>query len=137
MRWASVSGAAPASARASSASRSSSCMVANRMASGAAELAGGGSGARAGDAPEGRADGHAHAGGIALAEEVARRHLASDEEIGAGLAGEAHGSRLVGAQPEVGEGDPRAQRVAEVGRPVEGSGPVRLGGRERLGVAAV
>src|SRR5512147_2699382 len=58
-------------------------------------------GPAAGNAPERGADAHAHAGGVALAEHVAGHHLAGDEQVVAALSTEAHGSGLVGLQPEV------------------------------------
>src|SRR5215471_16647743 len=68
----------------------------------------------AGDAAERGADAHADAGGVAPAEHVAGHHLAGDEQVLADLATEAHGSGVIGLQAQIGEGDARLERVAEV-----------------------
>src|SRR5678816_2910573 len=80
------------------------------------------------DATEHGADGHAESGQVALAEDVAGHDLTRGPEVGhrAAVLHE-HVGALVDAYPEVREGDPRAQRVADEGRGVDGPGPVRLG----------
>src|SRR6266702_6215408 len=63
------------------------------------------------DPSERRADRHADAGRITLAQHIAGHHLARDIEIRARLAAEVHGRLLVHLQPEVSERDARAKRV--------------------------
>src|SRR3569832_1961686 len=62
-------------------------------------------GVDAGDAAEGRADAHADAGRIALAEHVAGHHLAGRKQILARHIVEAGCRGVVGLQAEIGEGD--------------------------------
>src|SRR6478672_13752447 len=81
-------------------------MVITRSTSASLTLAGSGMrhrlrrarGLRAGDAAERRADAHADTGGISLAEDVARHHLACDEQVRAGPIGEPHRGRRVDLQ---------------------------------------
>jgi hypothetical protein len=91
----------------------------------------------AGDPSEGRADRHADAGGVALAQHVAGHHFAGHEQVVAWNVAEAHGRRVVGAQSEIGEGDARLERVAIERRRVDRPCPVRLGGEHAFGVAVV
>src|SRR5258707_9087044 len=62
------------------------------------------------DPSERRADRHADAGGITLAQYVAGHHFACHVEIGARLAAEMHGRVLVHLQPEIGERDAGSKR---------------------------
>src|SRR5690242_18289150 len=79
------------------------------------------------DAPEGRADRHADAREIALAQHVARHDLARGEDVGRWPAVvHAHARLLVHAHAEIGEGDSRPQRPGEIRRRVDRAGPVRL-----------
>ena len=61
---------------------------------------------------EDAADGHADAGGIALAEHVAGHDLAGGEHVGRGLAVlHQHAGLLVHAGAEIGEGDAGPHRI--------------------------
>ena len=67
----------------------------------------------AGDAAEHRADGHAEAGEVAFAEDIAGHDLSGREQVAGGLAVVHQHLRLVvHADAEIGEGDAGAQRVA-------------------------
>ena len=90
-----------------------------------------------GDAAEGCPDGHAHSGGIALAQHIASHHLAGNEQVVAGAPAKAHGGGLVNLQAQVGEGDAGPQRIAEEGRGIDGSRPMCLGRLHALGAAVV
>src|SRR2546428_4005963 len=73
----------------------------------------------AGDAPEGRADGHADSGDVALAQHVAGHDLACGEDVLRGpTVVQNHLRALVDRDAEVGERDARPQRIGEVRRRV-------------------
>src|ERR1043165_527555 len=95
-------GTPPASSTASRVSASSGCMF-ELLACSQGRL-------HAGDAAECRADRHADACGVALAEHVAGHHLAGDKKVRAGAAAEVHGGFVVHLQAEVGEGDAGLER---------------------------
>ena len=78
---------------------------------------------RAGDAPEGGADAHADPGGVALAQHVARHHLAGDEQVRARHAAEAHRRGLVDLQAQVGERHPGPQRDSRRTAAYRAAGP--------------
>src|SRR6202158_6259587 len=113
-----------------------------RLASCSATLVGSatrmGGGLPARDPAEHGSDGHAEAGQVALAEDVAGHDLAGRPQVlhrAAVL--HQHPRALVDADAQAGEGDAGAQRVAQEGRGGEGPGPVRLGRGEPRGGAIV
>src|SRR3989304_10352404 len=81
----------------------------------------------AGDAPEYRADGHAEAGKIALAQNVAGHDFPCCENIPCRRAALHQDIRaLVHLDAQIGERDTRAQRIAVIRRRVYRPGPVGL-----------
>ena len=92
----------------------------------------------AGNAAEDRANGHAHAGNIALSQNIAGHDLSRGEEIGGGAVVLHKDARiLVHFQSEIGEGDSGAQRVSEERGLVDRPGPMRLRRIDPLGAAAI
>src|SRR6188768_1964550 len=91
-----------------------------------------------GDPSEHAADGHADAGGVALAEYVARHDLAGGEHVGGRLAVlHQHAGLPVHAGAEIGEGDARPHRIGVIGRRLDLAGPMRLRRRQPFGAAIV
>src|SRR6266481_1841313 len=90
------------------------------------------------DPAEYGSDGHAEAGQVALAEDVAGHDLAGRPQVlDRAAVLHQHAGALVDADAQVGERDAGAQRVPEKGRGVDGAGPVRLGRGEPRGGAVV
>src|SRR3984957_4576039 len=92
----------------------------------------------AGDAAEHAADGHAHPGGVTLAEHVAGHDLAGSEHVGGRLAVlHQHPRLFVHAGAEIGEGDAGAHRIGIKGRRLDPPRPVGFRRRQTFGAAIV
>src|SRR5690606_21887138 len=95
------------------------------------------SGTVASNATKDRADGHAHAGRVTLAENIPRHHFTGHEQVLAGFAAKVNDGVLVHLQTQIGEGDTGAHRVGEERRFVQRKRPVCLVDAQPLGVAVV
>src|SRR5260370_31213358 len=115
-----------ASALASRVSASSDCMT------GFLRLLSGARGLGSCYASECRADRHADARRISLAQHVARHHLSRDVKIRARLTAAMHGRLLVHLQPKLGKGHAGPKPVGGEGRFTDGWRPGHLAGRKDL-----
>src|SRR6266850_3005353 len=89
-----------------------------------------------GDAAEYRADGHTEPRQVALAQNVARHDFTCRENVGAG-AEPLHLGSFIHFHAEICERDPRPQRIATEGCPVDGLRPVGLRWIQTFGATVI